>query len=123
MISATCARRPATAAAIVLASLKAGITAMTRLAEDIVMPHRAPGLDRAPRLGADDFPDQRRPQSHRRPQINDRAAADGFALGDILGRVHAAALNDHGLFLRRHDALVAVAERRLHGAIASDHGG
>src|ERR1700689_457851 len=123
MTSSTCARTPATTAAIVLASLNAGMTAMTRLAEDIVMPDRSPGLDRPPRLGADDFADERRPQSHRRPQINDRVAADGFALGDVLGRVHAAALNDHGLFFRRHDALVAVAKRRFHGANASDHGG
>src|SRR5579862_1744543 len=123
MTSATCARRPATTAAIVLASLKAGMTAMTRLAEDIAMPHRAPGLDGAPRLGADDLADQRRPQADRRPQINDRAAPDDLALGDILGGVHAAALNDHGLFFRRHDALVAVAQRRLHGANAADHGG
>src|ERR1700722_10523942 len=123
MTSATCARTPATTAAIVFASLKAGMTAMTRLAEDIVMPDRAPGLDRAPRLGADDFADQRRPQADRRPQIMYRAAADDFAFGDIPGRVHAAALNDDGLFFRRHDALVAVAERRLHGADASDHGG
>src|SRR5580692_3074797 len=123
MTSATCARTPATTAAIVLASLNAGMTAITRLAEDIVMPDRSPGLDRPPRLGADDLADERRPQPHRRPQINDRIAADGFALGDVLGRVHAAALNDHGLLFRRHDALVAVAQRRLHGANASDHGG
>src|SRR5580704_19280681 len=93
MTSATWARTPATTAAIVLASLNAGMTAMTRLAEDIVMPHRASGLDGAPRLGADDFADERRPQSYRRPQINDRPAPDGLTLGDILGRVHAAALN------------------------------
>src|SRR5580693_156001 len=123
MTSATWARTPATTAAIVLASLNAGMTATTRLAEDIVMPDRAPGLDGAPRLGADDLADERRPQAHRRPQIDDRAAADGLALGDIFCRVHAAALNDHGLLFRRHDALVAVAQRRLHGANAADHGG
>src|SRR5580692_5371506 len=123
MTSSTRARTPATTAATVLASLNAGMTATTRLAEDIVMPHRTPGFDRAPRLGADDFADQRRPQSHRRPQINDRPAPDGLTLGDILGRVHAAALDDHGLLFRRHDALVAIAKRRLHGANAANHGG
>src|SRR5580700_7231555 len=122
MTSATCARRLWTTAAIVFASLNAGITAMTRLAEDIAVANRLAGLDRAPGFGADDLLDERRPQADRGPQIEYRATPDRFALGDVLGRVHAAALNNDGLFLGRHDTFLAVAERGFHRPDASDHG-
>src|SRR5580704_4348535 len=122
MTSATCARRPWTTAAIVFASLNAGITAMTRLAEDIAMANRLAGLDRAPGFAADDFFDERRPQADCGPQIEYRAAPDRFALGDVLGRIHAAPLNDDGLFLGRHDAFLAIAERGFHRPDAFDHG-
>src|ERR1700722_9882515 len=122
MTSATWVRTPCTTAAIVFASLNAGITAMTRLAEDIAMANRLAGLDRAPGFAADDLLDERRPQADRGPQIEYRAAPDRFALGDVLGCVHAAPLNDDGLFLGRHDAFLAVAERGFHRPDAFDHG-
>src|SRR3984957_7872404 len=122
MTSATCARRLWTTAAIVFASLNAGITAMTRLAEDIAMANRLAGLDRAPGFGAADLLDERRPQADRGPQIEYRAAPDRFALGDFLGRGQAPPLNNAGPFLGRPDAFLAVAERGFHRPDASDHG-